>query len=70
VWLGSSIPEARARTDPNGKFVLGSMPPGALFHLYLPRNRRTMEGQAELIQIPDGPANVDVGILRLRSADE
>jgi RNA polymerase sigma-70 factor (ECF subfamily) len=68
VWLGSSIPGARARTDTAGSFVFQAMPSGS-FAIYLPRNPRTMEGQAERVTVPVGTRQLDVGVFRVRKAD-
>jgi RNA polymerase sigma-70 factor (ECF subfamily) len=69
VWLGSSIPKARARTDAAGFFAFKSMPSGS-FKIHLPRDPRTMEAQDELVTVPSGARQLDVGVFRVsRAAD-
>jgi hypothetical protein len=65
VWLGSSIPNARARTDAAGRFVFEGIPPGML-QIHLPRGPRLMEAQDEVLEVPAGVRTIDVGVLRLR----
>jgi hypothetical protein len=62
VWLGSSIPKARARTDAAGFFAFKSMPSGS-FKIHLPRHPRTMEAQDELVTVPSGARQLEVGVL-------
>jgi hypothetical protein len=65
VWLGSSIPGARARTDAAGFFVFQSMPSGS-FQIHVPNNPRTMGAQDELVTVPVGTRQLDVGVFRVR----
>jgi RNA polymerase sigma-70 factor (ECF subfamily) len=69
VWLGSSIPRARARTDAAGFFVFKSMPFGS-FKIHIPRNPRTMEAQDELVTVPSGARQVEAGVFRIRRASD
>ena len=65
VWLGSSLPTARAHTDSAGMFVFNAIPPGTI-EIYLPRSPGTMAAQDELVEIPRGARTVDLGVLWLR----
>jgi hypothetical protein len=65
VWLGSSIPGGRARTDSSGFFVFKSMPSGP-FNIHLPRNPQSMEAQDELVSVPVGVRQFDAGVFRIR----
>jgi RNA polymerase sigma factor (sigma-70 family) len=69
VWLGSSIPRARARTDAAGLFVFKSMPFGS-FKIHFPRNPRTMEAQDELVTVPNGARQFEAGVFRIRRASD
>jgi RNA polymerase sigma-70 factor (ECF subfamily) len=69
VWLGSSIPRARARTDAAGFFIFKSMPFGS-FKIHLPRNPGTMAAQDELVTVPNGARQFDAGVFRIRRASD
>jgi hypothetical protein len=69
VWLGSSIPRARARTDEAGFFTFDGIPVGP-FKIHVPRNPRTMEAQDELVQVPRGTRQLNIGVLPLRRSGQ